>query len=80
MSGQAIILNPSQAKSLLKELAHLEHIKKVLLKIIPESYLITGSDSWWAKSDFEALEDIKEGRTTEIKTHKELDRFLDSIQ
>lgn len=79
MNNQAITLDPTQAKSLVKELVHLEQIRKTLLNIIPESYLTPGSELWWAKSNLEALEDIKEGRATEIKTHEELDRFLDSI-
>ncbi len=79
MNNQTITLDPIQTKLLVKELVHLEQIKKTLLKIIPESYITPGSDLWWAKSDLEALKDVKAGRVTKIKTHKELDRFLDSL-
>lgn len=34
---------------------------------------------WWKKNDTGALVDVKEGRYTEIKTHEELDKFLDSL-
>lgn len=80
MNNQVITLNQTQAKLLVKELMRLEEIKKTLLKIIPESYLTPGSDLWWAKSDLEALEDAKNGNVTTIKTHKELDHYLDSLQ
>lgn len=80
MASQSITLNPTQAKLLVKELTHIEETRKMLLKVIPESYLTRGSDLWWAKSDLEALEDVKKGRYTEIKTHEELDRFLDTLE
>lgn len=79
MSEPTITLNQSQAKLLIKELDHLEKIKKTLLMIIPESYFVKGSELWWAKSELEADEDKKAGRVTEVKTHKELDNFLNSL-
>lgn len=80
MKSQTITLDPEQSKLLAKELLHLEEIRRLLLTVIPESYLTPGSDLWWAKSDLEAREDIKKGRYTEIKTHEELDRYLDNLR
>lgn len=80
MKSQTITLDPEQSKLLAKELLHLEEIRRLLLTVIPESYLTPGSDLWWAKSDLEAREDIKNGRYTEVKTHEELDRFLNNLR
>jgi hypothetical protein len=79
MKNQTITLNATQTKLLVQELTNLEKIRKTLLKIIPEFYLTPGSDLWWAKSDLEALEDIKNKRYKTISTHKDLDRFLDNL-
>ncbi len=80
MASQTITLNKVQTQLLIQELMHLEELKKTLLRIIPESYLPKGSDLWWEKSDLEAMEDVKAGRYTTIKNHKELDRFLDKLK
>jgi len=61
IANQTITLDAVSAKVLLKELEHLEEIRKTLLRIIPESFLSKGSDLWWDKSDLEALED-REGQ------------------
>ena len=79
MSNHAITLDASQAKLLVQELMHLEKVRKTLLRVIPETHLAHGSDLWWAKSDLDALDDIKEKRYKKVKTHEELDRYLDSL-
>jgi hypothetical protein len=79
MNKQTITIDQAQAELLVTELAHLEKIRKLLLKVIPESYLKKGSDLWWAKSDLEALEDVKKGNYKQIKSHEELDKFLNTL-
>ena len=39
-----------------------------------------GTDAWWEWSDAQALEDIKEGRYTTVKTKEELQTFLDRLK
>lgn len=80
MANQAITLDAVSARLLVQELGRLEEIRKTLLKIIPESFLVKGSTLWWEKSDTEALEDAEKGRCTEIKTHEALDKFLDRLE
>ena len=39
-----------------------------------------GTDAWWEWSDAKAMEDIKHGRYTTLKTKDELQTFLDSLK
>ncbi len=39
-----------------------------------------GTDAWWAWSDAKAMEDIKHGRYTTLKTKEEVQTFLDSLK
>lgn len=39
-----------------------------------------GSDEWWEWSDKKAVEEIKAGQYTEIRTKKGLQTFLDSLK
>ena len=39
-----------------------------------------GTDAWWEWSDAKAMEDIKHGRYTILKTKDELQTFLDSLK
>ncbi len=80
MADQTINLNQTQAKLLVKELDSIERIRKVLLDVIPESYLKPGSDLWWAKSIKEGKEDIEKGKYTVVKNKKELQNHLDSLK
>lgn len=80
MRNQTVVLTSTKAKILVAELNHLEKVKKTILRMIPASYLPEGSDLWWAKSDLEALVDIKEKRYKSVATHRELDQLLDSLK
>ncbi len=39
-----------------------------------------GTAAWWEWSDTKAMEDIKHGRYTTLKTEEELQTFLDSLK
>ena len=80
MANQTIALDAVSARVLVQELEHLEEIKKTLLRIIPEPFLIKGSGFWWEKNDLEAAGDIEKGRYTKIKSHQHLDRFLEKLE
>lgn len=80
MANHTITLDAVSAKLLIRELKHLEEIKKTILRIIPESLLSKGSELWWEKNNLEALEDFEKGKYATIKTHKQLDQFLDKLE
>lgn len=80
MKSQTVNLSSIKARILVEELNQLEKVKKTLLKLIPAAYLPEGSDLWWAKSDLEALDDVKNKRYKTVKNHKELDKLLDSLK
>lgn len=69
MSDQVLtILNQIQ-----KDLAD---IKKKVNDLEP----VYGSDAWWEWSDKQAVEDIKAGHYTTIRSKKELSKFLNSLK
>jgi hypothetical protein len=38
-----------------------------------------GSDAWWEWPIKKGKEDIKKGKYTSLKTHREIDRFFESL-
>jgi len=41
---------------------------------------VYGSDAWWKWSDKKAMEDIKVGRYTTVRSKKELSKFMGSLK
>lgn len=54
-------------------------VRNKLLLAIPLRFFKGGTHLWWERSDLEAREDIKYGRVTTIRSHKELDKFFKNL-
>jgi len=54
----------------------LTEVKKKIEDLEP----VYGSDAWWDWSDKRAMDDIKAGRYTTVRSKKELVKFMDSLK
>lgn len=54
----------------------LEKLKKKLILAVPAKY---GSKLWWEQGEIEAKEDIKAGRSYELKSIDDLDKPLKKL-
>ena len=54
----------------------LADVKKKIEDLEP----IYGSDAWWKWSDKKAMDDIKAGRYTTVRSKKELSKFMGSLK
>lgn len=79
MSNGTIVINRHQAGEFLDILDSLEKslakLRAALQIYLPSRY---GSNSWWEKSDAEAIDSIKAGRGKHFATPKEAINYLDS--
>lgn len=79
MSNQTVTKFSSFAEELLAEVVlmekMLERLRRKILLVLPEKY---GSETWWKKSDDEAIKSIKAGRGKKFETYEEAVKYLHS--
>lgn len=77
--ANTITLTQTAYKELLNRLSKLEKMMATLLEKLKEEEPPYGTEAWWEWSIKKGKEDIKKGRYTTLKTHKDIDRFFESL-
>lgn len=76
--ANSITLSQPAYKELLNRLSKLEKMVASLLKKFEEEPPY-GTEAWWDWAIKKGKEDIKKGQYTALKTHKDIDKFFNSL-
>lgn len=77
--NQATTTTQETLKEIISRLDQLSREVKLIRDTLSQAEPPYGSEAWWKWSDRKALEDIKKGRYTAIKSQKELDDYFQSL-
>ncbi len=77
---QATISTQQTLQEIISRLDRLSEEVKLIRDTLSQAEPTYGSEAWWKWSDAKALEDIKKGNYTTIKSKKELDVYFKSLE
>lgn len=78
--AQAITISPRTIAEILFRLDELTKEVRAIKTKLFQGEPPYGSEAWWEWSDKKALDEIKQGKYTELRNKKELNAFLDSLK
>lgn len=77
--NQTIVVSQKAIETILSRLDELSKEIKFIKNRLAQEEPPYGSEAWWKWSDTKALEDVKKGNCTTIKSKKELDVYFKSL-
>lgn len=78
--NQTIVVPQKAIETILSRLDELSKEVQFIKNRLTQEEPPYGSETWWKWSDAKALEDIKKGNYTTIKSKKELDVYFKSLE